>query len=306
MLAAGLLVAFPTETVYGLGADATNPEAVARLYAAKGRPSFNPLIAHVATIEEALALGTFDVNALKLAKCFWPGPLTLVVPARPDGPVCDLARAGLDSIAIRVPDHPLASELLKAAGRPIAAPSANRSGHVSPSEASHVLTDLDGRIEAVLDGGPTSVGLESTIIGCLDGQVTMLRPGAITRTMVSNLLSFAPDDPAPETGDAPRAPGRLASHYAPRAKLILNSTDVPEGAVCLGFGPHLPAGADRDKSLNLSVKSDLLEAAANLYGHMRKLDSGNADVIYVSPLPHAELGEAIGDRLIRASAPRSE
>src|SRR6188472_1877785 len=216
-LAAGGLVAFPTETVYGLGADATNGKAVARLYAAKGRPSFNPLIAHVADLASALQLARFDATAMRLAQAFWPGPLTLVLPKTADCPVADLATAGLDSIAVRVPNHPVARELIAAFGKPVVAPSANRSGHVSPTTAAHVLADLRGQIDLVVDGGATTVGVESTIVACLD-KPTLLRPGGLAReaiiALLGDVLLEAPLMETVEENEAPLAPGMLASHYA--------------------------------------------------------------------------------------------
>src|SRR3954465_5843740 len=239
-LADGRLVAFPTETVYGLGADATNGEAVARLYAAKGRPQFNPLIAHVADAHAASSLGQFSDHAKLLATAFWPGPLTLVLPRTEDCPVSELATAGLDSIAVRVPDHPIARELIGAFGRPIVAPSANRSGHVSPTTAAHVLADLRGQIDLVVDGGPTSVGVESTIVACLD-KPTLLRPGGLAREAITRLLGHAPAEAplmeAVDESEAPLAPGMLASHYAPRARLRLEANSARAGEALLAFGP---------------------------------------------------------------------
>ncbi|MGE0034295.1 MAG: L-threonylcarbamoyladenylate synthase [Xanthobacteraceae bacterium] len=303
VLAAGGLVAFPTETVYGLGADATNGRAVARLYEAKGRPAFNPLIAHVTGVAAARALGRFDAAAQRLAKAFWPGPLTLVLPKVAGCPVSDLATAGLDSIALRVPDHPVAQDLLKAFGRPVVAPSANRSGHVSPTAAAHVLADLRGRIELILDGGQTRMGLESTIVACLE-EPTLLRPGALARDAIERVLGQALATPAAAPQDAPVAPGQLASHYAPRAQLRLDATAVNPGEGLLAFGPKLPPGAERaPRILNLSDRGDLIEAAANLFSHLRALDAA-AGCIAVMPVPHEGLGEAINDRLARAAAPR--
>jgi L-threonylcarbamoyladenylate synthase len=308
-LAAGGLAAFPTETVYGLGADATNGAAVARLYAAKERPSFNPLIAHVADTAAALALARFDPAAERLAAAFWPGPLTLVLPKRTDCPVADLATAGLDTIAVRVPSHPIARAILTAFGRPVVAPSANRSGHVSPTTAQHVLSDLRGRIELIVDGGPTPMGLESTIVACLDRPV-LLRPGALARAEVERLVPLAqgPRSAAPPAhiDEPPIAPGGLASHYAPRARLRLNAERVETREALLAFGPAAAAGAERAASmLNLSPRSDLIEAAANLFSHLRALDAAGAATIAVMPVPHAGLGEAINDRLARAAAPRA-
>lgn len=303
LLAKGKLVAFPTETVYGLGADATDPQAIAALYAAKGRPLFNPLIAHVASVEAAFALGDFPPLARTLALAFWPGPLTLVVPTKAGGAVCELARAGLSSIAIRVPDHPLARAVIEAAGRPVAAPSANRSGHVSPSTAAHVLADLEGSIAAVLEGGPTRVGVESTIIAVLEDEAVMLRPGGLARERIETLLE-RPLAMAREAAGTPIAPGRLASHYAPAHPLRLNATRIEPGEACLAFGLPLPPGAQACLTLNLSEQGDLTEACANLYGHLRALDGLPSSGLAASPLPATGLGEALNDRLMRAAAPR--
>ena len=299
-LAAGGLVAFPTETVYGLGADARNGESVARLYAAKGRPAFNPLIAHVADLAAARRLGTFNADAERLAAAFWPGPLTLVLPRRPDCPVAELALAGLDSVAVRVPAHPLSHALLTAFGGPVVAPSANRSGHVSPTSAAHVVADLRGRIDLVLDGGPCPVGVESTIVACLDGP-TLLRPGGLAREEIERVLGHALIVPA--TVATPVAPGMLASHYAPKARLRLNAERPHAGEALLAFGPHVPT-AD-GMTLNLSPRGDLIEAAANLFAHLRALDTAGAEAIAVMPIPHEGLGEAINDRLRRAAAPKT-
>jgi L-threonylcarbamoyladenylate synthase len=307
-LAEGGLVAFPTETVYGLGADATNGQAVAKLYAAKGRPSFNPLIAHVADIGAARELAHFDADAERLAAAFWPGPLTLVLPKTSNCPVADLATAGLDSIAVRVPNHPVARDLIAAFGKPVVAPSANRSGHLSPTTAAHVLADLRGRIDLVIDGGPTSVGLESTIVACL-GEPVLLRPGGLARQAIESVLgrklaepSLAAD-PADE-GEAPLAPGMLASHYAPKTRLRLQATSVGTNEALLAFGQEWPEGAERAVAmLNLSPAGDLVEAAANLFSHLRALDAAGAATIAVMPVPHEGLGEAINDRLQRAAAP---
>ncbi len=298
-LKSGGLVAFPTETVYGLGADAGNGEAVARLYAAKGRPSFNPLIAHVASVEAAHKLATFDADAEKLAAAFWPGPLTLVVPKRPDCPVADLALAGLDSVAVRVPAHPLAQALLAAFGGPIVAPSANRSGHVSPTTPAHVLADLRGRIDMVIDGGPCTVGVESTIVACL-GEPTLLRPGGVAREPIERVLGRPLTLVAAEA--APIAPGMLASHYAPKARLRLEAEAARAGEALLAFGLGAPPSA---LTLNLSPRGDLIEAAANLFSHLRALDASGAAAIAVMKVPHEGLGEAINDRLARAAAPKS-
>ena len=305
-LAAGGLVAFPTETVYGLGADATDGTAVARLYAAKGRPSFNPLIAHVADVAAARRLAVFDSAAERLAAAFWPGPLTLVLKKRDDCPVAELATAGLDSIAIRIPNHSVARGILRALGRPVVAPSANRSGHVSPTTAAHVLSDLRGRIDLIVDGGPTTVGIESTIVACLD-YPALLRPGGATRDAIERTLGTKLADASAQESDAPLAPGMLASHYAPRSRLRLDADDVRPGEALLAFGPILPPGANAAlRMLNLSARGDLIAAAANLFSHLRTLDALNAPTIAVVPIPREGLGEAINDRLIRAAAPKGD
>jgi L-threonylcarbamoyladenylate synthase len=298
-LAQGGLVAFPTETVYGLGADAGNGEAIARLYAAKGRPAFNPLIAHVADSQAARRLAVFDDAAARLAAAFWPGPLTLVLPKRPDCGVADLALAGLDSVAVRVPAHPVANALLKAFNGPVVAPSANRSGHVSPTDAAHVLADLRGRIDLVIDAGPCAVGVESTIVSCL-GEPTLLRPGGLPREDIERVLGHALAVPA-IADEAPLAPGMLASHYAPKARLRLDASAPRADEALLAFGP---APAFSGTTLNLSARGDLIEAATNLFSHLRRLDACGATTIAVMPVPHEGLGEAINDRLARAAAPR--
>jgi L-threonylcarbamoyladenylate synthase len=299
-LGAGGLVAFPTETVYGLGADAGNGEAIARLYAAKGRPAFNPLIAHVADAAAARRLGVFDAAAGSLARAFWPGPLTLVVPKRADCGVADLALAGLDTVGLRVPAHPVAHALLTAFGGPVVAPSANRSGHVSPTSAAHVLADLRGRIDMVIDGGAAAVGVESTIVACL-GEPTLLRPGGVAREAIERVLGRPLAVAPPADAEAPLAPGMLSSHYAPKARLRLDADAPRDGETLLAFGPA-PAGAGH--TLNLSPRGDLIEAAANLFSHLRTLDASGARRIAVMTIPHEGLGEAINDRLARAAAPR--
>jgi L-threonylcarbamoyladenylate synthase len=306
-LKAGELVAFPTETVYGLGADARNGAAVARLYEAKGRPAFNPLICHVADRAGAERLGRFDAAAARLAQAFWPGPLTLVLPKAPDCAVAALATAGLYTIAVRVPDHPVAGALLREFGGPVVAPSANRSGHLSPTTAQHVLADLGGRIDLVLDGGPTPVGLESTIVACL-GAPTLLRAGGLPRGKIEQALgqALAEAEASQAKNAAPLAPGQLASHYAPRAQLRLDASDIRDGEALLAFGPSLPPGAAQAaRVLNLSARGDPIEAATNLFAHLRALDAEPAvRVIAVMPVPDEGLGEAINDRLRRAAAPR--
>jgi L-threonylcarbamoyladenylate synthase len=305
VLRAGGLVAFATETVYGLGADAANGEAVARLYAAKGRPSFNPLIAHVPDVPAARRLGAFDATAERLAAALWPGPLTLVLPKRPDAPISDLATAGLDTIALRVPAHGGARGILRALGGAVVAPSANRSGHVSPTTAAHVLADLDGRIDLLIDGGATELGLESTIVACIGGVPGLLRSGGATRAAIEAVLRQPLALPQPTVAGAPIAPGQLASHYAPAATLRLNVRDLHPGEALLAFGEPLRAiGGPPLATRNLSARSDLVEAAANLFSDLRVLDASGARVIAVMPVPDEGLGEAINDRLRRAAAPR--
>ncbi len=298
-LAAGGLVAFPTETVYGLGADARRGDAIARLYAAKGRPSFNPLIAHVGSIEAARRIGHFDAAAEKLAAAFWPGPLTLVLPKQPDCGVADLALAGLDSVAVRVPAHPIAHALLAAFKGPVVAPSANRSGHVSPTSAAHVLADLRSRIDMVIDAGPCPVGVESTIVACL-GEPTLLRPGGLPREQIERVLGRALAVSAIDD-ETPLAPGMLSSHYAPKTRLRLDAEAAGPDEALLAFGPAPAAGI----ALNLSPRGDLIEAAANLFSHLRALDASGAKRIAVMKVPNEGLGEAINDRLKRAAAPKA-
>lgn len=297
-LAAGELVAFPTETVYGLGGDATSDTAVARIFEAKARPSFNPLISHVPDIDAAFALGDFDTRARAVAEAFWPGPMTLVVRRLANCPISLLASAGLDTIAIRVPAHPLAAELLRAVGRPIAAPSANPSGRVSPTTAEHVLAGLAGKVSIILDGGPCSVGLESTVLDLSGKEPTILRPGAITAEMLALLLG-----PVSTAGASAKiaAPGMLESHYAPLLPVRLNAKLPNDGEIFLGFGEVSgPAGSE-----NLSVSGDLTEAASRLFALLRALDKPGATGIAVAPIPEAGLGVAINDRLRRAAAPRA-
>jgi len=305
ILRAGGLVAFPTETVYGLGADATEGAAVARLYVAKGRPRFNPLIVHVADQAAAQRLGRFDTAASTLAATFWPGPLSLVLPKADHCPVAEIATAGLDTIAVRIPDHPVAHALIEATGRPLVAPSANRSGHVSPTTAAHVAADLGGRIDLILDAGPTPVGVESTIVACLSGGPVLLRPGGVPRVVIEQVLGRPLREPAQTRTDAPLAPGMLPSHYAPATRLRLDATTVEAHEALLAFGPALPPGAAQAVAvLNLSPTGDLVEAAANLFAHLRALDRAGARAIAVMPVPRDGLGEAINDRLARAAAPR--
>jgi len=294
LLRAGKLVAFPTETVYGLGADATNGEAVAAIFAAKGRPRFNPLIVHVEDLEQAERLAVLPDAARKLAREFWPGALTLVAPRRADCAVSLLASAGLDTLAIRAPSHGIARALLKEIGRPLAAPSANASGHVSPTTAQHVADELGDRVDLILDGGATPLGIESTVVGFVDGKAMLLRPGATAREdieAVTGPLTLPPQ--------AILSPGQFESHYAPRAKLRLDAREARDGEALLGFGPDAPAVA-----ANLSRRGDLKEAAANLFAMLRALDASGAKTIAVMPIPETGLGEAINDRLRRAAAPR--
>jgi L-threonylcarbamoyladenylate synthase len=292
----GELVAFATETVYGLGADATNGEAVAAIYEAKGRPSFNPLIVHVPSLDDAFALGRFNTGARKLAQAFWPGPVTIVVERAEGCPVSELVSAGLSSIAIRVPGHAGARKLLQAAGLPVAAPSANRSGQISPTRPEHVLAGLEGRIWGVLDMGPCEVGLESTIVSCLGDEPVLLRPGGISREQLEKVLGNPVCDSA-DNASAPVAPGQLESHYAPNAKVRLNAASARVGEVMLGFGKV-------DGTMNLSCAGSLSEAAANLFSMLHALDATDAGTIAVAPIPDEGLGAAINDRLQRAAAPR--
>jgi L-threonylcarbamoyladenylate synthase len=301
----GGLVGFPTETVYGLGADAANPAAIARLYQAKGRPAFNPLIAHVGDLKAAETIARFDSQARALAEAFWPGPLTLVLPKAQNCPVADLATAGLDTVAVRVPSHSVARALLQAFGGAVVAPSANRSGHVSPTLAAHVLGDLDGRIDLIVDGGPVEVGVESTIVGCFEKPV-LLRAGGLPREAIERLLGralIAPQEPDQADSPHPLAPGMLASHYAPRTRVRLQATDIRPGEALLAFGPNTLPGLDNAVAvMNLSEAGDLNEAATRLFGHLRALDTERATGIAVMPVPDHGLGEAINDRLRRAAA----
>jgi L-threonylcarbamoyladenylate synthase len=296
ILREGGLVVFPTETVYGLGADAANSHAVARIFAAKGRPHFNPLISHVLSLAEAERHAELHPNARALAEKFWPGPLTIVAPRKPDSPVAELACAGLATIALRAPAHPMARELIAAFGGPIVAPSANRSGHVSATTAQHAAADLGGAVDLILDGGPATVGLESTIVAVdAQGAATLLRPGAISREAIEAVIGPL----AGATRGEIAAPGMMESHYAPRARIVLDAAAPPPGAAYLAFGTEAPPGG-----LTLSAHSDLTEAAANLYAHLRALDATGAEVIAVAPIPGGGLAEAIRDRLARAAAPR--
>lgn len=301
VLRAGGLAAFPTETVYGLGARADDPRAVAALYAAKGRPSFNPLIAHVRELEVAEQLGAFNATARKLAEKFWPGPLTLVLKSASNDAVCELARAGLSTVAIRMPSHPVARALLAAVEFAVVAPSANRSGHVSPTTAQHVADDLSGRIDLILDGGPSVGGIESTIVDCSGEMPRLLRSGGIAREGIEEITGSLAQAGKNEIS----APGMMASHYAPNAKLRLDAKNVAPGEALLAFGASLPANAAQaSKTLNLSASGDLAEAAGNLYAYLRSLDASGAKAIAVAQIPGEGLGEAIRDRLSRAAAPK--
>jgi L-threonylcarbamoyladenylate synthase len=291
------LVAFPTETVYGLGGDARSDLAVARIFEAKGRPRFNPLIVHVPDLQTARQFARFDARAEAVAAAFWPGPLTLVLPLRAGSGLSPLVTADLDSVAIRVPAHPVAIALLRAFGGPLAAPSANPSGRISPTRPEHVLDGLRGRIAAVIDGGACAVGVESTILGLAEAPA-LLRPGGVPVEALEAALGIA----LPSGGNAhkPNAPGQLASHYAPHALVRLNATNRAAGEVRIGFGPEGPA------DLSLSDSGDLVEAAANLFHILRRADdlAGKAGRIAVAPIPEVGLGRAINDRLRRAAAPR--
>jgi len=299
LLAAGDLVAFPTETVYGLGADATDDLAVARIFAAKGRPRFNPLIAHVASVREAAAHVVFDARAHALAARYWPGPLTLVLPRQPSTPLSLLCSAGLDTQAVRAPDHPVALALLRAFGRPLAAPSANPSGRVSPTTAQHVLDGLDGHIAALIDGGSCRVGVESTVLDLSEPTPRLLRPGGVTRPMIEAVLG-----PIEVGGDAIKAPGMLESHYAPACAVRLDAAEVRPGEALLTFGGEAIGGAMPVAIEHLSRAGDLTEAAAHLFAALRRLDRPDVSGIAVMPVPAEGLGEAINDRLRRAAAPR--
>ncbi len=303
-LRAGGLVAFPTETVYGLGADATNDDAVAAIFAAKGRPSFNPLIVHFTDIEATAREVAINDSARNLARQFWPGPLTLVLPRRDDCRLSRLVSAGLDSVAVRVPAHATARALLTEAGCPVAAPSANRSGHISPTTAAHVAASLCDVPVLILDGGPCPLGIESTVIDLSTDTPMLLRPGGVTREAVEAVIGPL-DVPADEPGEAARrSPGRIARHYAPHTRLQKDAKEVHAGEALLAFGPALPAGADGAVTvLNLSPEGDVNEAAANLFAMLHRLDAAGADAIACAPVPMTGLGIAINDRLARAAEP---
>ena len=306
LLRGGGLVAFPTETVYGLGGDACNAAAVASIFAAKGRPAFNPLISHVASASEAFALGIETPAARRLADAFWPGPMTLILQRAPNCPIASLTSAGLDRIALRVPAHEGARRLLQQFDGPVAAPSANPSGRISPSRATHVMAGLGGAIDMVLDGGPCSSGVESTVVDTSGTQAVILRPGGVTRDAIArclaagglSLMAATQDGPGK---DRPVSPGQLESHYAPHAHLKMNVTAIEDDMELIGFGPI--AGAGR-LQLNLSESGNDSQAAANLFDMLHAADGTGSGVIGVAPVPDNGLGEAINDRLRRAAAPR--
>jgi L-threonylcarbamoyladenylate synthase len=298
---AGGLIAMPTETVYGLAADATNAAAIAALYALKGRPRFNPLIVHIASLTDAENLAEFTPAARALAAAHWPGPLTLILKARTDNQIADLVTAGLDTIAVRVPAHPLALALIAASGRPLAAPSANRSGRVSPTTAAHVAADFGADLPQILEGGATSLGLESTIIDASGPTPVLLRPGSLAAAAIEATLGQRLDRPAPNPS-APSAPGQLHSHYAPRALVRLNAHDIGPNDALLAFGPALQT--TNQPTINLSPTGDLNEAAQRLFSALRQLDASGVATIAVMPIPDHGLGEAINDRLTRAAAAR--
>jgi L-threonylcarbamoyladenylate synthase len=300
LLRAGRLVAFPTETVYGLGADATSDRAVAAVFAAKGRPRFNPLIVHVPGLAEAAALVKFDARARRIAAHFWPGPLTLVLRRRGGSGLSLLASAGLDTVAVRAPAHPVAQALLRATGRPLAAPSANRSGRISPTEAAHVAAEFGDNLRLILDDGRTPVGVESTVLDLSGETPALLRPGGVTLEALSALLGPVA---MPAAGPL-RSPGMLASHYAPALPLRLDAIAARPGEALLAFGPQPPAGFAEVAWLSRS--GDLGEAAANLFAMLRQLDRPAFSGIAVMPIPEHDLGRAINDRLRRAAAPRQE
>lgn len=298
-LRSGGLVAFPTETVYGLGADATSDTAVARIFSAKNRPDFNPLIVHVPDAERAAALAEFTELGRRIAHAFWPGPLSIVLRRQVDCPVSLLASAGLETIAIRVPAQVTAQAILKAAGVPVAAPSANASGKISPTEAAHVQMSLGDAVDLIVDDGACQVGLESTVVDCTTGRAVVLRPGGVTMEQIEAIAGDVElSDASP---DKPASPGMLQSHYAPDASIRLNATTVDTGEALLAFGPHHFSNFAIER--NLSHSADLPEAAANLFAMLRQLDS-EADRIAVMPIPETGLGRAINDRLQRAAAPR--
>ena len=307
LLASGQLVAFPTETVYGFGADATDPAAVAAIFAAKGRPGFNPLFVHVADLAAAAALADLGAKAVALARAFWPGPLTLVARRKASSGICAAVTAGLDTIALRVPANPVAHALLVAAGVPIAAPSANRSGHVSPTLAAHVEADLGDRVAMILDGGATAHGLESTVVDVTGARVRLLRLGSVTAADIEAVTGEAVlrDTDLAQTADghtAPHSPGQLLNHYSPRARVRVDALTVEPGEGLIGFGEAMPA--HDGPAVNLSASGDLAEAASRLYAALRDIDETGVTSIAIQPIPNVGIGEAINDRLRRAAAGR--
>ena len=302
-LAAGEPVGMPTETVYGLAADAASDRAIARIFAVKGRPRFNPLIVHLGSIEDAAEIAVFSASARRLAQAFWPGPLSLVLPKRRPVRIAELVTAGLDTVAVRVPAHPVARDLIDAFGGPVAAPSANRSGHVSPTTAAHVAAELGDAVACILDAGPCRICIESTIVVLSGGEGVLLRPGGIARGAVEEVLGMRLKGPPEQS--AVVAPGMLASHYAPKSALRINAQDVRPGETLIAFGQVLPKNASvAAATVNLSPAGDLTEAAANLFSALRSVDE-RGTAIAVMPIPETGLGEAINDRLRRAAAPRS-
>ena len=301
LLRLGNIVSFPTETVYGLGADATNSAAIAKVFAAKNRPTFNPLIVHLSDPSEAEHYVEMNEIALALAFAFWPGPFTMVLPLKDNSPISDLITVGLDTVAIRVPANKVAHKLLETFGGPIAAPSANKSGHISPTTAHHVDGEFGDELEMIIDGGPCDKGIESTIVQVMDDQIILLRPGSITAEdikIITNIKVITIIEPT----DNPVAPGQLKSHYAPNAKMRLNADEPKDGEAYLAFGKT----SAHDNMLNLSSIGDLEEAAANLFSMMRVLDDLDLKTIAVAPIPMSGLGLAINDRLTRAAAPKEE
>lgn len=305
-LNAGKLVAVPTETVYGLAADATNGIACARIFEAKGRPQFNPLISHVDSLKSAQLHGAFNEDAQTLAMAFWPGPLTLVVPKLPTSDICDLATAGLTTVALRVPSGAIMRFLARETGRPLAAPSANISGRISATSAEDAAADLGPSLSFVVDAGPCPVGIESTIVSCVDATPRLLRPGGIDRMQIEDVLGRKLQGPAASSDlQKPDAPGMLTSHYAPTARMRLRALDVRAGEALLSFGATRPLGAEcAVKEINLSATGNVREAAARLFSALRELDTAGARTICVQDIPLTGLGEAINDRLQRAAAPR--
>ena len=309
LLNSGKLIAFPTETVYGLGADGTNDQAIALIYTTKGRPRFNPLISHVSSLDDVFNLGIETPTAIALAREFWPGPMTLILQRKEECPVSFLATAGLDKIALRIPSHVEALDLLKSFGKPIVAPSANLSGQISPSRAEHVLAQLDKKIDLVLDGGPCLTGIESTVIDCSEDKAVIFRPGGITTKKIMSTLIKAglppPENPTKilSAGQQHISPGQLASHYAPRASLRIMAKTAKPNEELIGFGKTLGSGR---LSLNLSANGDLSEAAANLFNMLHIADNSGTSLIAVAPVPDKGLGEAINDRLKRAAGVRNK